>query len=76
MQHDKMVTKLNQRFLEIHGSLLANSDWNPKSAYRPASTILQRIDGEMDVKVELQLLGQRVSISDGAGNMSLPQIEE
>ena len=38
--------------------------------------MLQKIDGKVDVKVELQLLGQRVAIPDGPGDVLLPQPEE
>jgi hypothetical protein len=38
--------------------------------------VFQKIDGKMDVKVEFQLLGKGVAISDGAGNVLFPQIEE
>ena len=38
--------------------------------------MLQKVDGKVDVQVELQLLGQRVTIPDGPGDVLLPQPEE
>lgn len=38
--------------------------------------MFQKIDGKVDVKVELQLLGNGVPIWDATGNVLLPQVEE
>lgn len=60
-----------------HSPLTHYSDQlHHKKTYRSLHGVLQKIDGKMDVKVELQLLGKGVTIPDGAGNVLFPQIEE
>lgn len=47
-----------------------------KGTYRSPYGVFQKIDGKMDMKIEFQLLGKGVMISDGTGNVLLPQTEE
>lgn len=47
-----------------------------RGTYRSPHGVFQKIDGKMDVKIEFQLLGKGVTITDGTGNVLLPQIEE
>lgn len=47
-----------------------------KGTYRSPHGVFQKIDGKVDVKIEFQLLGKGVTITDGTGNVLLPQTEE
>lgn len=47
-----------------------------RSPYGCSQGVFQREDGEMDLNVELQFLGNGVKVSGVGGNVRIPELEE